>query len=322
MPPARKGATAMSGIFSPSLMGGTIRWGWPPCRWPSRRSPTARKRTRCNKPAGRSNCSPGTRQAMHAPRIFTARRSTSTIERRPPALLIGVVTVMLFFAGLPRVRLWALGLCLSMLLAPIPSGPAAAAEFTPEQRQAIEAIIRDFLQKNPEALLDSLQAAEDKMKGGADDKAAAAVAARHREVFDDPDTPAAGNPQGNASLVEFFDYRCPYCKQVEPALEALLTADRQLRLVYKEFPVLGPESVVAARAALAARQQGKYDAMHRALMALKGQIDEAAVFKVAGSVGVDVDRLKRDMAAPDIDRLLKANTNLASALDIRGTPGS
>jgi len=228
---------------------------------------------------------------------------------------------MLFLAGLRHPRLWAVGLCLSMLLTPLLPGPAAAAEFSAEQRQAIEAIIRDFLQKNPEALLDALQAAEDKMKGEAHDKAAAALTARHREVFDDPDTPVAGNPQGNASLVEFFDYRCPYCKQVEPALEALLTSDRQLRLVYKEFPVLGPESVVAARAALAARKQDKYDAMHRALMALKGQIDEAAVFRVAGSVGLDVDRLKRDMLAPDIDRVIKANTNLASALDIRGTPG-
>src|SRR6266446_7115272 len=220
----------------------------------------------------------------------------------------------------PR-RFWALGFWLSAILALMPWQPAAAADFTPEQRQAIEAIIRDYLQKNPEALLDALQAAKDKMEGEAHDKASAALAARRHEVFDDPDAPVAGNPRGNASLVEFFDYRCPYCKQVEPSLEALLTADRQLRLVYKEFPVLGPESVSAARAALAARKQDKYDAMHHALMALKGQIDEAALYRVASSVGLDVDRLKRDMAAPDIDRMLKANIALAGALDIRGTPG-
>ena len=98
------------------------------------------------------------------------------------------------------------------------------------------------------------------------------------------------------TLVEFFDYRCPYCKQVVPAIDALLAEDKQLRFVYKEFPVLGPDSVLAARAALAARKQGKYDAMHRALMTMKGQINEAAMFKVAGSVGLDVERLKRDMA--------------------------
>jgi protein-disulfide isomerase len=236
-------------------------------------------------------------------------------------LLTGVVIVMLLSTRLRRPGVWALGLCVSALLALVLSGPATAAEFTPEQRQAIEGIIRDYLQKNPEALLDALQAAKDKMEGEAHDKASAALAARRHEVFDDPDAPVAGNPKGNASLVEFFDYRCPYCKQVEPSLDALLAEDRQLRFVYKEFPVLGPESVSAARAALAARKQDKYDAMHHALMALKGQIDDAALFKVASSVGLDVDRLKRDMTAPDIDRMLKANVNLAGALDIRGTPG-
>ena len=236
------------------------------------------------------------------------------------ALLIGVVIVM-FVARLRRPSSWSLALCVSALVALTPLGPVTAAEFTSEQRHAIEGIIRDYLQKNPEALLDALQAAKDKMEGEAHDKASAALAARRHEVFDDPDSPVAGNPRGNASLVEFFDYRCPYCKQVEPSLDALLSQDRQLRLVYKEFPVLGPESVTAARAALAARQQGKYDGFHRALMATKGEINEAAVFKVASSVGLDVERLKRDMAAPEIDRILKANTSLAAALDIRGTPG-
>ena len=207
------------------------------------------------------------------------------------------------------------------VIAAIPLRALPAADFSPDQRKAIEAIIRDYLTKNPDVLLDALQAAEDKMKGDAKDKVAQALSTRRREIFEDPDTPIAGNPNGDVSLVEFFDYRCPYCKQVEPSLEALLSEDRQLRLVYKEFPVLGPESVTASKAALAARKQGKYDAFHRALMVLKGQINDTAVFKTAESVGLDVDRLKRDMAAPEITRALKANTELADALDIRGTPG-
>jgi protein-disulfide isomerase len=238
--------------------------------------------------------------------LCCTRRPAASAERAPPRR---------------RPDLWILGLCFGAVLALLPSGPAGAAEFTPEQRQAIEAIIRDYLTKNPEMMLDVLQAAEDKMKGEAHDKASATLSTRRREVFEDPDAPIAGNPRGDASLVEFFDYRCPYCKQVESALEALLSEDRQLRFVYKEFPVLGPESVSAARAALAARKQDKYDAMHRALMGFKGEMDEAALFKVASSVGLDVARLKRDMAAPDIDRMLKANLSLATALDIRGTPG-
>ncbi len=218
-------------------------------------------------------------------------------------------------SGFAAVALW-----FALLLAMLP-GAAAAAEFSAEQRQEIESIVKNYLSKNPELLLDVLQAAEDKVKSQSREKAAAALVARRQEVLQDPNAPVAGNPKGDVSLVEFFDYRCPYCKQVEPSLEALLTQDRQLRFVYKEFPVLGPESTVAARAALASRQQGKYLELHRALMALKGQIDDARIFQTASAVGLDVDRLKRDMKAPEIDRDLKANLDLADALDIRGTPG-
>ncbi|MBV9859213.1 MAG: DsbA family protein [Alphaproteobacteria bacterium] len=196
----------------------------------------------------------------------------------------------------------------------------AAAQVTPEQRQQIEAIVHDYLMKNPEVLLDALQAAEDKMKGEARDKAAQMLVQRRQEIYSDPMTPVGGNPQGDVSLVEFFDYRCPYCKQVEPSIEALGRDDRQLRLVFKEFPVLGPESVTAARAALAARKQGKYDAFHTAMMAAKGQISDTVVYNVAGSVGLDLDRLKRDMASPEIDQMLKDNLALAEDLDIHGTP--
>ena len=217
--------------------------------------------------------------------------------------------------SLPRghSRFWAWVLRLGVVVALLPLQPAAAADFTPDQRQAIEAIIKNYLTKNPEVMLEALEAAKDKLSKEAQDKAGAALVARRRDILE--------NPKGDVSLVEFFDYRCPYCKQVEPSLEGLLGEDHQLRLVYKEMPVLGPASVVAAHAALAARNQGKYDAFHRAMMAAKGQIDEATVFKVAGSVGLDIDRLKRDMAAPEVEHAITANLDLADALDIRGTPG-
>lgn len=215
----------------------------------------------------------------------------------------------------------ALLLCFGAALVMTSTVRAADPEFTPQQRQAIEAIVHDYLAKHPDELLDAMQAAEDKMKSDAKDKAASALTSRRKEVFDDPNTPVGGNPEGNVSLVEFFDYRCPYCKQVEPALESLVRQDPQLRVVYKEFPVLGPVSVTAAHAALAAHKQGKYTAFHRAMMALKGQIDDEAVYAVASSVGLDVERLKRDMKAPDVESQLKANLALADALDISGTPG-
>lgn len=238
-----------------------------------------------------------------------ARRSPSSANRAATS------TKTVLAARLAAAALW-----LGVLVMLLPN-PAGAVGFSPDQRREIEAIIKDYLTKNPELMLDVLQAAEDKVKSQSHEKAAAALVERRHEVLDDPASPVAGNPHGDVSLVEFFDYQCPYCKQVEPSLDALLTQDRQLRLVYKEFPVLGPVSTTAARAALAARQQGQYAALHRALMALKGHITDALVLQTASGAGLDVERLKRDMAAPEIDRTLKANLDLADALDIHGTPG-
>jgi protein-disulfide isomerase len=199
--------------------------------------------------------------------------------------------------------------------------PLGASEITPEQRRAIEAIIHDYLMQNPDVLIEALREAEAKANTDADAKAVQVLRDRRREIFDDPATPVGGNPQGDVAIVEFFDYRCPYCKQVHPAIQNLLDQDRKLRFVYKELPVLGPQSDMAAHAALAARLQGKYEPFHIAMMAIKGQITDEVVYRVAGSIGLDVDRLKRDMTDPEIDQALSANKALANALDIRGTPG-
>jgi protein-disulfide isomerase len=206
-------------------------------------------------------------------------------------------------------------------LAIAPARPLGAAEITPEQRKAIEAIIHDYLMQNPEVLIEALREAEAKANSDADVKAAQVLRDRRHEVFDDPATPVGGNPKGDVTVVEFFDYRCPYCKQVHPAIQKLLDQDPKLRFVYKEFPVLGEQSDIAAHAALAARLQGRYEPFHNAMMAAKGQITEELVYRIAGSIGLDVDRLKRDMTDPEIDRALSANRSLAKALDLRGTPG-
>ena len=202
-----------------------------------------------------------------------------------------------------------------------PARPLGAAEITPEQRKAIEVIIHDYLIQNPDVLIEALREAEVKANTETDAKAAQVLRDRHHEVFDDPATPVGGDPRGDVTIVEFFDYRCPYCKQVRPAIQKLLDQDRKLRFVYKEFPVLGEQSDIAAHAALAARLQGKYEPLHNAMMAAKGQITEDVVYRLAGSVGLDVDRLKRDMKDPEIDRALSANRALAKALELRGTPG-
>jgi protein-disulfide isomerase len=200
------------------------------------------------------------------------------------------------------------------------SAPARADDFTPPQKAAIDKQIHDYLLAHPEVLIEAVQAADDKMKSDARDKAQQVLATKRKEVFDDPSSPVAGNPHGDVTMVEFFDYRCPYCKQVEPSLEKVIADDHHLRFVYKEFPVLGPVSTTAARAALAAKKQGKYDAFHRAMMAMKGQITDQTVMDVASSVGLDIGQLQRDMESPEVDKTLKADLALADALDISGTP--
>jgi protein-disulfide isomerase len=224
----------------------------------------------------------------------------------------------MFMTPPARPLLWSV--LLMGALALLSPRPAAASDFTPDQKKQIEAIIQDYLENHPDMLLKAIEKADDKLKADAKDKAAKTLADHHQQMFDDPASPTAGNPKGNVTLVEFFDYRCPYCKQVEPSLEKLLGDDRQLRFVYKEFPVLGPDSEIAAHAALAARKQGRYDEFHRAMMAATGHIDEGVIYKVAASAGLDVDRLKQDMKAPDVDKEINDNIELGQTLEIDGTP--
>jgi protein-disulfide isomerase len=219
---------------------------------------------------------------------------------------------------MPRLSLIPL-LTVFAVLAVIPSARAADA-VTPAQKSTVEQIIHDYILQHPELLVEALQSAEEKMKAQAAERGRAALVDKRREIFDDPTAPVAGNPKGDVTIVEFFDYRCPYCKQVEPALEALLKEDRQLRIIYKELPILGKDSVYATRVALAARKQGKYDKFHAAMMAAKGQIDEKTILQVAAAAGLDVERVKSDMQAADIEEIIKRNYDLAQALEVHGTP--
>ena len=201
------------------------------------------------------------------------------------------------------------------------AAPARAGEpLTAEQKQAVEQVIHDYFLEHPEFMVEVLRAAEAKIKQERAEDARQAIAAKHDELFADAGSPVGGNPQGDVTIVEFFDYSCPYCKQVEPQIEALIREDRRVRIVYKEFPVLGPGSVYAASMALAAQKQGKYVPFHNAMMATKGQITEDIVLKVAAGAGVDVAKAKAAIDAPDIKDVIKRNYALADALEINGTP--
>ena len=142
------------------------------------------------------------------------------------------------------------------------------------------------------------------------------------ELFKDPTSPVGGNPNGDVTIVEFFDYQCGYCKRVFPRLEKLLIDDSNLRFVFKEMPILGPNSVFAARAALAARKQGEkqYVAFHKVMMASRGSLNKASVLRFATDAGLDVERLKGDMEDDNINDMIRRNLKLADALSINGTP--
>jgi len=141
-----------------------------------------------------------------------------------------------------------------------------------------------------------------------------------QDLLNDPASPVLGAQTGDVTMVEFFDYRCPYCKQMAPELPKLIAADPGLRIVMKEFPILGPASVIAARVALVAAAHGKYPAFHAAMFAFSGVIEEAAVLEVAQSVGLDPATVHNEMNGPGIEAELRRNHALAEIMGIGGTP--
>ncbi|MBT4739734.1 MAG: DsbA family protein [Rhodospirillaceae bacterium] len=142
------------------------------------------------------------------------------------------------------------------------------------------------------------------------------------DLRQDPGTPVMGNPDGNVTVIEFFDYQCPFCKAAEPRLKELVKSDGNIKFVIKDFPILSPVSIVASKAALAADMQGKHAEFHNALMGHRGPLeDEARVFKIAANVGLDIDRLKQDMNSTAVTDQLFENFNLARKMRINVVPG-
>ena len=200
--------------------------------------------------------------------------------------------------------------------------PAPAGDFTDPQKSNIEAIVKAYLLANPEVVVEALGEYEKRQKIAETEQAGQAIAENRADLLSDKGGGVAGNPKGNITVVEFFDYRCGYCKKARPTIAALVKSDPQIRVVYKELPILGPDSLVASKAALAARAQGadKYLAFHEVLMDTRGTIDENTIKTAARQVGLDVAKLTRDMSDPAIEATLKATHALASKLGITGTP--
>jgi protein-disulfide isomerase len=191
---------------------------------------------------------------------------------------------------------------------------------TDAQKQAIDSQIRDYLMAHPEVIIESLQQHEQKQEEEQAAQQKQQISERRDELLHSAGTPVAGNPDASFAVVEFFDYHCPYCKSVAGDFIDTMQKDGNVRVVFKEFPILGESSVFAAKVALAAAKQGKYVEMHRALMALKGDLSEDAVYGLAAKEGLDVEKLKQDAGSTDVEEELNRNYELARALGIRGTP--
>lgn len=204
----------------------------------------------------------------------------------------------------------------------VPVGPAQAADaaLTAEQEAAVEELIGRYLLENPEIILESVRAHRERQEQASRLAAEKNLVALRDQIVNDPTSPVAGNPDGDVTIVEFFDYRCGYCKASMEAVRTLIEEDPDVRFVFKEFPILSEESGQAARAALAAQRQGKYFEFHNALMNFRGSFTDEQIMKIAADVGLDTEKLAEDMKDPDIEDALRRNAELAQRLDINGTP--
>jgi protein-disulfide isomerase len=192
--------------------------------------------------------------------------------------------------------------------------------FTPAQKDQLRQMMHDYILEHPEVIMDAVNALQAKEDQAKEAKQTAAVRERKKDLLEQTDGTVIGNPKGDVTLVEFFDYNCGYCKAMFPTMMDAVKQDGKIRLVLKEFPILGPASVTATRAALAARKQGKYSELHLALLGHKGGLTDETVMQIAKDAGLDLDKLKKDMQDPEVTAIIAKNRALAETLSIEGTP--
>jgi protein-disulfide isomerase len=204
--------------------------------------------------------------------------------------------------------------------ATMPGRLAATAPAPTADQAALGKAIREYLIANPEVLVEAMQELERKQDSQHDSAAQKAISENQAQLVSDPESPIAGNPNGDVTIVEFSDYQCPYCKRAHSAVKSVLAADSKVRLVFKDLPILGEPSRIAALAALASRTQHKHLVLHNALMEYSGKLDRDKIMEIARSVGVDTAQLQKDMDDPKLKEIIDRNMALASQLGVRGTP--
>lgn len=201
--------------------------------------------------------------------------------------------------------------------------PSRAAEFTPAQKDEIGDVVKDYLINHPDVMRQALEAMEKHDKETEAEAREKIVADQSGVLFSSPHQATIGNPKGSATIVEFFDYNCHYCKGALPDMARLMQNDPNLKVVLKDFPVLGPGSVEAAQVATAVRNQltgDKFWQFHQKLLGSHGPVGKAEALAVAKEMGVDMDRLNKDMASPSVQAGIEEVMHTADALQINGTP--
>jgi len=214
----------------------------------------------------------------------------------------------------------AVPLAAAMLLAAPVAAPAQT--FSPDQRQQVESIIKEYLIAHHEVVQEVLAAVDKHQKDAEAQQQRATIRANTATLFNSPHQVVLGNPNGKIEMVEFFDYNCGFCKHALPDMVKLLDTNHDIKFVLKEFPVLGEGSVEAAKVAVAARMQDpkKYMQFHQKLLGGRGAADKARALAVAREVGFDVARIERDMASEEVKTTIAEDMKLADALGINGTP--
>ena len=184
----------------------------------------------------------------------------------------------------------------------------------------VKELVYEAIRENPGIVLEAVEI----LRGREAEAQAAAqsdVLSNNRQILEnDPNAPVLGNPDGDVTVVEFFDYNCPYCRRAKPAIQELLDFDPNVRLVYREWPILGDGSVFAAKAALASRNQGKYEEFHWAMMGMTGRAEEASVLRIAKEIGLDIEQLQADMESAEIEEHIQTSMQLTQSLGFSGTP--
>lgn len=217
-------------------------------------------------------------------------------------------------------RILSLAVAIALPLGAVVAPVQADTRFDDGQKREIRKIVRDYLIQNPEVIVEAIQEMRRRDEAAKQVATVKAVAESRDALLRNAADPVGGNRKGNATVVEFFDYNCGWCKRAYPHLLAAAKADGNIRIVFKEYPILAPSSRLAARAALAAARQGKYREMHDRLMRQRGALDESKIMESAAQAGLDIPKLKADMAAREIEMAIEANLELAARLGIRGTP--